>query len=208
MSKAEEVLKVGSVELAVLALNEIRPHWNNPRVITQEAVDTVRTSIEMYGFNQPIILGSDKVILAGHTRYVALRELGVEKALCVITELSSEEAVEYRIIDNKTKELTGWRLDFLLEELKGFDEKVANLFFPELNLGELGAGGGGLDAEGAFNALNGLVGAGIGGLGVEGQEGGLVAAEGISKHITLICPECGYEAKYNRAEILAGDSEG
>jgi len=195
MAKAGEVLKVGNVKLAVLTLNEIRPHWNNPRNITQEAVDKVRASIEMYGFNQPLILGNDNVILAGHTRYVALRELGVKGALCVLTDLSSEQAVEYRIIDNKTREMTGWHLDRLMGELRGFDEKVAHLFFPELNMGELEAGGG-------LGALNGLVGGGTPGSSFQGQEGALSLTQPLSRQITLICPECGLEAKYSRAEIL------
>ena len=197
MVKAGEVLKVGNVKMAVLTLNEIRPYWNNPRSITQEAVDKVRASIERYGFNQPLILGNDNVVLAGHTRYVALRELGVGEALCVLTALSSEQAVEYRIVDNKTREMTGWHLELLLGELRGFDLSVASLFFPELNLGELEEGG-----VLGLEALNGGDGSGGAGAGLEGQEGALALAQPLSRHITLICPECGLEAKYVRADIL------
>ena len=59
-----------------LKLNDIKPYWRNPRK-NEKAVEAVKQSIQDYGFNQPILLDSKKVIIAGHTRYKALLELEI-----------------------------------------------------------------------------------------------------------------------------------
>lgn len=117
-----------------LPLDDIKPYWRNPRK-NEAAVEAVKQSIQDYGFNQPIILDPKKIIIAGHTRYKALLELGWKEAPCVMVDLPPAKAKEYRIADNKTAELSDWDMDALIPELREI-EGVANMqvFFPDLDL--------------------------------------------------------------------------
>ena len=65
---------------------------------------------------------------------------------------------------------------------------------------------GGSSHERCQGGLNGLTGGVTPAPDIQGLEGGLEALQPLSKHITLICPECGLEAKYNRADILADNA--
>ena len=86
-----------------ISLDEIRPYWRNPRN-NESAIDAVKKSIQEYGFNQPIVTDKDLVIIAGHTRYKALLQLGWKEAPVVVLEdIAPEKAKQYRIADNKTK---------------------------------------------------------------------------------------------------------
>ncbi len=119
-------------------INEIKPYWKNPRKITPEAVKAVKRSIERYGYNVPIVIDKEGVIIAGHVRYKALRELQQETVSCVISDLTTEEAREYRIADNKTQELTDWDMADLEMEMKQIYE-IENMldFFDQSDLEKL-----------------------------------------------------------------------
>ena len=59
-------------------LSELKPYENNPR-INDEAVDDVVESIRQCSYIAPIVIDEDGVILAGHTRYKALKKLGYKE---------------------------------------------------------------------------------------------------------------------------------
>jgi hypothetical protein len=66
---------------------------------------------------------SDYIVIAGHTRLEAARELGLEKVPChVATDLSTDQARAYRIADNKTAEFAEWDHDLLMRELEGLQD--------------------------------------------------------------------------------------
>lgn len=109
------------MQLARKKLSEIKPYERNPRK-NDQAVDAVAESIRQCGYVAPIIVDEDGIILAGHTRYKALKKLGMEDAEVVVREgLSEETKRKYRLLDNKTSELAEWDFDLLAEELKGLD---------------------------------------------------------------------------------------
>ena len=109
------------MRLKTMALEKIRPYERNPR-INDQAVDAVAESIRQCGYVAPIIVDEDNVILAGHTRWKALRQLGEKTArVCVAEGLDEEQKRKYRILDNKTGELADWDRDLLNIELEGLD---------------------------------------------------------------------------------------
>src|SRR5690348_363088 len=91
-----------------LKVADIKPYFRNPRRITEEAVNAVAESIQRYGYVQPITVDSDNVIIVGHTRHRALQKLGVKQVQVYVSDLSEEKAKEYRLIDNRTSEMTTW----------------------------------------------------------------------------------------------------
>ena len=102
-------------------LGELQPYENNPRK-NDTAVPYVAESIKRYGFKVPIVIDKDGVIVAGHTRYLASIELGLETVPCIVADdLTDEEIKEFRLVDNKTSEFAGWDFDMLEAELQELD---------------------------------------------------------------------------------------
>lgn len=108
-------------KLSTMRMDDIRPYPNNPRK-NDGAVDAVAESIRQCGYVAPIIVDEDGVILAGHTRYKALKKLGYETADVLIKSgMTEEQKKKYRLLDNKTGELADWDYDLLEMELDGLD---------------------------------------------------------------------------------------
>lgn len=103
-------------------IDTIKPYWRNPRKNGEKAVKAVKDSIKKYGYNQPIVIDKDNVIIAGHTRYKAIRELGYKDVPVVVLDISEDKAKQYRIADNKAAEKSEWDDDLLMFELREIDE--------------------------------------------------------------------------------------
>ena len=107
-------------------LDEVKPYENNPRK-NDEAVGAVADSIKEVGFKNPIIVDKDGVIIAGHTRLKAAKQLGLETVPVIYaSDLTPAQAQLLRLADNKTSELAEWDDDKLQEEIEqllaeGFD---------------------------------------------------------------------------------------
>ena len=107
-------------------LDEIRPYDNNPRR-NDEAAKAVANSIKEFGFQSPIIVDRDGVIIAGHTRYKAARRLKLQEVpVIVAAELDPEKVKALRIADNSTGEVAQWDLQLLVQELTGIDYDMAD----------------------------------------------------------------------------------
>jgi len=134
------------MKLERLKLSEITPYANNPRK-NDDAVNAVAESIRQCSYITPIIVDEDHVIIAGHTRYKALKALGEESAECLICDgLSEEQKKKYRFLDNKTGEKATWDLMKLEVELEGLDLEGFDFFGMAVDL-PVDSGGGGSDKE-------------------------------------------------------------
>ena len=104
------------------SIREIKPYEHNPRN-NDGAVDAVAASIKEFGWQQPIVVDKDGVIIAGHTRYKAAKKLRLKDVPVVVAENLTEEQVRaYRLADNKTGELAEWDFAALEEELAAISE--------------------------------------------------------------------------------------
>ncbi len=102
-------------------LDDIKPYENNPR-INDDAVDDVAESIRQCSYIAPIVIDEGGIILAGHTRYKALRKLGYSECdVIVVSGLTEEQKKKYRLYDNKTAEFSSWDQKKLSEELSAVD---------------------------------------------------------------------------------------
>lgn len=120
------------MEIIYKSTKEIKPYENNPRN-NNEAVEKVAVSITDYGFRVPIIIDSNNVIVAGHTRYKAALKIGCESVPCiVIDDLTPEQIRAYRLVDNKTAEYSSWNFEMLEKELKSLDIDISEFEFPDL----------------------------------------------------------------------------
>lgn len=104
-------------EYKVLYLDELVPYGNNPRDISAATPDVVE-SMRQVGYITPIVVDENNVILAGHTRYAALQELGEKQVRVIVASgLTEEQKKKFRLYDNKTGEIAEWDQEKLHEEL-------------------------------------------------------------------------------------------
>lgn len=105
------------MKIKYLSPAEITPYENNPR-ITEQAVQAVRRSIREFGFNQPITVDKNLVIITGHVRHQAAKLEGLEQIpVVVLADLAPEKVAAYRLADNKLGEIAEWDEDKLSQEL-------------------------------------------------------------------------------------------
>ena len=109
------------MELKRMNISEIVPYANNPRK-NDKAAKEVAKSIEQCGYCNPIIVDENNVVLAGHTRLKALKQLGWNECDVVVRDnLTEEQKTKYRIFDNKTGEFAEWDTYKLIQEMEGLD---------------------------------------------------------------------------------------
>jgi DNA modification methylase len=138
------------MDVIELPLGQIIPYARNPRR-NERAVAAVAASLKEFGWRQPIVVDESMVVLAGHTRLAAARQLGLETApVHVAKGLTEAQARAFRIMDNRSaqnaewdEELLGLELGDLLEAefdlgLTGFTEDELNALMS--GLGEDGTG--------------------------------------------------------------------
>lgn len=92
-------------------------------------VAKVAESIREFGFLNPITIGANNVIISGHTRLKAAKQLGYEEVPCIVSDLSEEDAKLARIIDNKSHEYSTWDVGKLHQELSGIGMPFKTTFF-------------------------------------------------------------------------------
>ena len=115
-----------------MKVSNLIAYENNPRK-NDDAVDAVASSIKSFGFKVPVIIDSNNVIIAGHTRVKACKKLGITEVPCVIAnDLTEDQIKAFRLADNKTSELAEWDLDKLTEELKFIEMDMSQFGFEDL----------------------------------------------------------------------------
>jgi len=88
----------------------------------------VAKSLEEFGFQQPLVLDANNIIVVGHTRFRAAKQLGLETVPCVIADhLTSEQINAYRIMDNKSAEYASWHDGLLVQEMTSLLESNYDL---------------------------------------------------------------------------------
>lgn len=123
------------MEIITKKINEVIPYENNPRK-NEEAVEYVAKSIEEFGFKNPIIIDKNSVIVAGHTRVLAAKKLGLTEVPCIMADDLTEEQIKaFRLADNKVGEIATWDFDLLNLELDNiFDIDMVDFGFSEANI--------------------------------------------------------------------------
>lgn len=100
-------------------ISALKNYENNIRSHPQAQLKILSESIEKYGFNVPVVIDKDNFIISWHARVEALNLLNRDEVPVIIkNDLTSQEADEYRILDNLIYELWETRIDKLTLELK------------------------------------------------------------------------------------------
>ena len=116
----------GPVEL--WPLDRLIPHARNARTHSDAQVAQIAGSIAEFGFVNPVLVGDDGVIVAGHGRIMAARKLGLDQApVIVLAHLSPTQRRALMIADNQIASNSGWDDEMLAAELAALKEEDFDL---------------------------------------------------------------------------------
>lgn len=109
------------MEIKWCKIEDVKPYANNAKLHDKTQIANVAESIKQFGWQQPIVVDSDGVIIVGHCRYSAAKKLKLKEVPCVVADgLTEEQVKKYRLLDNKTNE-SDWNLGLLSDDLEGLD---------------------------------------------------------------------------------------
>jgi len=109
-------------------LERLIPHARNARTHSQEQVAQIAGSIAEFGFVNPILVGEDGVIVAGHGRAMAARKLGLSEApVIVLSHLTPTQRRALMIADNQIATNAGWNEEMLAAELGALKDEAFDL---------------------------------------------------------------------------------
>lgn len=107
--------------METIAIDTIKPYERNAKKHPIKQVQKIANSIREFGFNQPIVIDKDGIIIVGHGRYMAAKILEMtEVPVIKIENLSKEQVKAYRLADNKLNE-SSFDMDLVIQELKDLD---------------------------------------------------------------------------------------
>ena len=113
---------MNKLNIEYVAVEQLIPYTNNPRR-NDKAVDVVAESIKEFGFKNPIIVDENNTIIAGHTRLLAAKKLGIKEVPIIkVEDLTEQQVKAFRIADNKTTEFAEWDIEMLAAELEDLED--------------------------------------------------------------------------------------
>lgn len=119
------------MEIVKIKIKDIIPYEGNVKLHPQEQVEQIKNSIIEFGNNDPIAVDEKNVIIEGHGRYMALKELGYEEAECIVLEgMTENQKNAYRLVHNKLTMNTDFDLEGLeleLAKIEDFDMEQFDL---------------------------------------------------------------------------------
>lgn len=110
------------LHIETVDINNLIPYANNAKKHPQKQIDKIKKSIKEFGFNDPIAIDENNMIIEGHGRYEALKQLNYENVECIrLNNLSEEQKKAYILIHNKLNMDTGFDSKLVNEELFSID---------------------------------------------------------------------------------------
>lgn len=129
----EDILQTAGIS-EVLEISKIVPYENNAKLHTKEQVKALKKSIKDSGYYQEIVIDENNVILAGHGRLEAIKELGYKMVgVRKITGLSNVKKKEMRLNDNLINSMTDYDLELLSLEISEIKQLGGSIELAGLN---------------------------------------------------------------------------
>ena len=150
----------------MLPVDRVKPYARNAKRHPQEQIDEIKASIKRFGMDDPIgIWGKENLIVEGHGRLEACKQLGIPTVPCIrLDHLTKEERKAYTLAHNKTNMDSGW-------DFTALDQELAEIV--DVDMSEFGFG------------------ASVGGQEVNIDELFAASGEEKKKTKTVTCPHCG-----------------
>lgn len=131
-------MKTNELKIEYMPIEDLTPYINNAKIHTPEQIEQIKHSINEFGMNDPIgIWSKDNIIVEGHGRLMACKELGFETVPVIrLDNLTDEQRKAYTLIHNQTTMNTGFDIDILNEELQNIDLDLSDFGF-EIELDDI-----------------------------------------------------------------------
>lgn len=124
------------MEIIKVRIEDIKPYENNAKMHPQEQIEQIKKSILEFGNNDPIAIDENNIIIEGHGRYEALKQLDYKEVECIrLSHLTEEQKRAYILVHNKLTMNTGFDFNILDSELasitninmEDFDFEISNI---------------------------------------------------------------------------------
>lgn len=128
-------------EIVLIDIDKIIPYERNNKKHPKEQIDKLAKQIKTMGWDVPIVVDENNIILKGHGRLEAARQLKIKKVPCIIrTGLTEDQKKAVRIADNRISDLG--EIDFVnlrleMEELKNIDFDLELTGFDDWNIQDI-----------------------------------------------------------------------
>lgn len=111
------------MEIEVLNIDDLIPYENNAKEHPKEQIEQIKKSIIEFNNNNPIAIDENNVIIEGHGRHEALKQLGYEQVECIrLSHLNEEQKKAYRLIHNKLTMNSDYDFNLLEQELMNIQD--------------------------------------------------------------------------------------
>lgn len=175
------------MKIQYVDINIIKPYPNNPR-INRRTINKLKEliSTNQVEFNVPIVLDRNSVIVKGHSRWTALKELGYKIVPVIYSTNSDAINNEDRLQDNIIQELSTWKQEELAIEIRdiNINPKEYNLEFKDLGYNDK------YQPDITHDDIT------------KARELFLNQGQPDKDFIELVCPFCGEEFMVERSEII------
>ncbi len=130
------------MEITKVRIEDIKPYENNAKLHPQDQIDQIKKSILEFGNNDPIAIDENNIIIEGHGRYEALKQLKYKEVECIrLSHLTEEQKRAYILVHNKLTMNTGFDFNILdseLAEIINIDMEQFNFEIPDIDIDALG----------------------------------------------------------------------
>lgn len=123
------------MKIEIVNIHDLIPYGNNAKEHPKEQIEQIKKSIIDFNNNDPIAIDENNVIIEGHGRYEALKELGYEQVECIrLDHLNDDQKKAYRLVHNKLTMNSDFNFDLLEEELKTINDIDMGFFDFDLSM--------------------------------------------------------------------------
>lgn len=123
------------MKIEIVNIHDLIPYGNNAKEHPKEQIEQIKKSIIDFNNNDPIAIDENNVIIEGHGRYEALKELGYEQVECIrLSHLNDDQKKAYRLVHNKLTMNSDFNFDLLEEELKTINDIDMGFFDFDLSM--------------------------------------------------------------------------
>ena len=117
-----------TTQMTLVEIDKLIPYINNARTHSKEQINKLRSSLREFGFINPVIIGRDYGIIAGHGRVMAAREEGISEVPCVFVDhLTEAQKKAYIIADNRMALDAGWDEEILRVEIEALQAEAFDI---------------------------------------------------------------------------------
>ena len=127
-------MKDNRLIIEYMPIENLKPYENNAKIHTVEQIEQIKASITEFGMNDPIAIWKDNIIIEGHGRLIACKELGFKELPVIrLDNLTDDERKAYTLVHNKLTMNTDFDIDLLNEELEIIEIDMTEFGFEELS---------------------------------------------------------------------------